>query len=99
VPGPCEKQRGEGVPRVGRLDRMADLRLELGRLYRSCRRGDVPPDQARALTAILRELRELIELTEIEARLDQLDRDPREDSPAHPQRPFPPYPDDPRRPH
>ena len=59
--------------RVGPLDTIADLKLELGRLYRAARRGDVPAADASKLAAVLALLLRAIEGSDIERRLATLE--------------------------
>ena len=59
--------------RVGRLDTARDVRRELARLYRACRRGDVMPSDGSKMASILGLIIRSIETNEIEERLQRLE--------------------------
>jgi hypothetical protein len=60
-------------PRIGRLDTLAGIRKELGRVYREARRGELHASTATRLAYILETLRKGIELEVIEQRLRALE--------------------------
>lgn len=62
------------VPRVGRLDRASDVRVELARLYRSARKGDLPISDAARLGYLLSLLGRLIETSDLEQRIERLEK-------------------------
>lgn len=59
--------------RVGRLDTPSDVRRELARLYRACRRGEVPASDGSKMASILGLIIRSIETTEIEERIRTLE--------------------------
>ena len=59
--------------RVVRLDTAGDVRRELARLYRACRRGDVPAPDGSKMACILGLIIRSIETAEIEERLNRLE--------------------------
>jgi len=59
--------------RVGRLDTLAGVRAELGRVYRESRRGEMHPNIGTKLAFILQALQKSIELEVIEQRLKALE--------------------------
>ena len=69
-----EKAR-EFVPkRVGSLDTVGGVKTELGRLYRSARRGDLDTADAHRLARILAVILACIQGHEVEQRLEALER-------------------------
>ena len=59
--------------RVGKLDTAREVRRELARLYRACRRGDVVPSDGSKMANILGLIARSIETAEIEERLERLE--------------------------
>ena len=64
---------GSTPTRVGKLDTARDVRRELARLYRACRRGDVLPSDGSKIASILGLIIRSIETVDIEERLDRLE--------------------------
>ena len=60
-------------PRVGKLSTIGDCRHELGRIYRSCRRGDLDSLDAVRLAKILHTLIAAFRDEELERRIEQLE--------------------------
>lgn len=61
------------TPRVGRLRTSTDVVRELGRLYRSWRRGDMDDNAVKSGTYVLTQLRQAIETRDFEDRLDAIE--------------------------
>jgi hypothetical protein len=61
-------------PRIGRLDTLKSVRLEVVRLYRECRRGDLPASEATKLCYLLKTTAELLIQGDVEDRLAALER-------------------------
>ncbi len=59
--------------RIGPLDTIGHVVVELGRVYRQARRGDMDTADATRLAMILREIRTALEAGDIERRLDALE--------------------------
>ena len=55
--------------RIGRLDTVGSVVVELGRVYRKARRGELDVGDATRLAMILREIRCALEVSELEQRL------------------------------
>lgn len=68
--------------RVGRLDSLAGIRAELGRVYREARRGELPTDHATRLASVLDMIRRVLEVEVLEKRLTLLEE--RVESPVAP---------------
>lgn len=62
------------LPRVGRLNSLAGVRLELTRVYRDARQGKIPTQEASRLTFILSVIARVIEGSELERRVEALER-------------------------
>ena len=61
--------------RIGHLNTLKGVRAELGRCYRSARRGEIAIDELRAFTYCLRELRESVTVSSFEVRLERLENE------------------------
>jgi hypothetical protein len=61
-------------PKIGRLDSLKSVRLELAKVYREARGGTLKTEDAGRLTYILTCLAKLIEQSNLEARLTALER-------------------------
>jgi hypothetical protein len=61
-------------PRVGRLDTLARVRLEMTRLYREARTGKLDSQEATRLAFILQSIARLIEGGDFERRLDEIEK-------------------------
>ena len=61
-------------PRVGRLDTLARVRLEMTRLYREARIGTLESQEATRLVFILQGIARLIEGSDHESRLDEIEK-------------------------
>lgn len=64
-------------PRVSRLDSLAHIRAELGRVYRTARRNEGHRLDSKAglrLAMMLAQIRTAVEVEELEARLTALER-------------------------
>jgi hypothetical protein len=59
--------------RVGRLDRVGDIRAEMSRVYRLAARGLIPWADATRAVYVLDRIGRLAELSEIAERLDALE--------------------------
>ena len=59
--------------RIGRLDRLGDVRHELARVYREARTGAIAWQDATRAAFILGQLARLLEQSEIAERLDMLE--------------------------
>ena len=59
--------------RIGPLDTIGHVVVELGRIYRQCRRGDMDSKDATRLASILREIRTALEISDVERRIDALE--------------------------
>ena len=59
--------------RIGRLNTLGGVLVELGRIYREARRGELDKSDATKLATILREMRCALEASEIETRLKALE--------------------------
>lgn len=59
--------------RIGKLQRPGQVAGELGRLYRSARRGEIDSLIASRLSSILGELRRALENAELEQRVEALE--------------------------
>jgi hypothetical protein len=66
------------TPRIGKLDKLAHVRRELGRIYRKTARQEMDQDLARTLVFILRTLGETLVAEQLEQRLDGLEQDVKE---------------------
>ena len=66
-------KKNKTVLRVGRLNTIGHVASELGKIYRSARKGDLDCLDAVRLAGVLRELRSTIELGDIERRLAALE--------------------------
>jgi hypothetical protein len=64
---PCAKIR------IGRLNTLSGIRVELARVYRDCRRGQLNPSAGTRLAFVLQCLHKLIELESIEQRVQALE--------------------------
>lgn len=80
-PTPPPSDAAKGPIRLTTAD---EIRVEMAKVYRLARRGQMPTDQATKLTYILGELRKALELSVIERRIQQLERD--HEALAHPTR-------------
>ncbi|MGH7966633.1 MAG: hypothetical protein ACRERD_33190 [Candidatus Binatia bacterium] len=61
-------------PRVGQLDSLKSVRLELGRIYKDARQGRIETLDASRLAFVLVSLGKLIEQGDLEARIEALER-------------------------
>jgi hypothetical protein len=59
--------------RIGRLDTVGGVVVELGRIYRQARRGQLDVGDASRLATILREIRSALEASDIERRIEALE--------------------------
>ena len=59
--------------RIGRLDTVGGVVVELGRVYRLARRNEMEMTDAKALTYVLREIRCALEASDIERRIEALE--------------------------
>lgn len=59
--------------RIGRLTSVGRVAIELGRLYRQARRGDVTTQDAARLATILAAMRQCLEASELERRIDEME--------------------------
>ena len=60
--------------RIGRLDTIGGVVVELGRIYRQARRGELDVGDASRLATILREIRSALEASDIERRIEELEQ-------------------------
>lgn len=65
------RRGGAPTPRLSTAD---DIRLEMARVYRAAKSGQIPPEVATRLVYILGEIRKAHELTVIEAQVAELER-------------------------
>lgn len=63
-------RRTPGIP----LTKIGHVRDELAKVYRECRRGDLPTNEAGKLTYILMALKSVIETGELERRIEALEQ-------------------------
>jgi hypothetical protein len=61
-------------PRIGRLDTLRAVRLEVTRLYKECRRGELPTSEATKLCYLLKTISELLIDDDQEKRLAALEK-------------------------
>lgn len=61
-------------PRVGRLDSLKSVRLELGRIYKDARQGRIETLDASRLAFVLMSLGKLIEQSDLERRLAAIEK-------------------------
>ena len=59
--------------RIGPLDTVGGVVVELGRVYRLARRNELDMTDAKALTYVLREIRCALEASDIERRIEALE--------------------------
>ena len=59
--------------RIGPVNDLAGVTRELGRIYRECRRNELPLADGTRLATILRELRCAFESRDVEQRLKELE--------------------------
>ena len=59
--------------RIGRLTNVREVAIELGRLYRQARRGEIPSGDASRMASILQVMRQCMETGAIEDKLDALE--------------------------
>ena len=59
--------------RIGRLDNIGGVVVELGRIYKQARRGELDVGDASRLATILREIRSALEAGDIERRIQELE--------------------------
>jgi hypothetical protein len=60
-------------PRVGRLDSLQGVRVELVRIYKEARRGTLASSEATRLTYILQVIAKVLEQSDLEARIERLE--------------------------
>jgi len=63
----------KGVPRVGKLESISDLAVEMRKLYRDARRGKIQTGTAAQLTYILNTLKGFIESSDLEKRVQAVE--------------------------
>jgi hypothetical protein len=61
-------------PSIGRLDSVGRIAIEVGRIYRHARRGQIDTIAAYRLASVLAVMAKCLEQSQIEARLDDLER-------------------------
>jgi hypothetical protein len=61
------------LPRVGRLDTLTRVRLEMTKLYKEARHGKLETQEATRLVFILQNIARLIEGGDFEKRLDDME--------------------------
>ena len=59
--------------RIGPLNTVGGVVVELGRIYREARRGEMDVGDATRLATILREIRSALEASDIERRIEKLE--------------------------
>ena len=59
--------------RIGRLDTVGGVVVELGRVYRLARRNEMDITEAKGLAFVLREIRCALEASDIERRIEALE--------------------------
>jgi hypothetical protein len=62
------------TPRVGRLDSLHGVRLELVRIYRETRQGKLESYEATRLTYILQVIAKVLEQGDLEQRIERLEK-------------------------
>ena len=66
-------QKSPKPPRVGRLRTLGDVVSEMAKVYRSCRRGDLPRPDGSRLVYMLTSLRQSMESSDLERRIVKLE--------------------------
>ena len=61
--------------RIGHLDTLGGILLEMGRVYRQARHEEIDTVDGSRLVSMLREMRAVLELSELETRLRKLEGD------------------------
>jgi hypothetical protein len=61
------------TPRVGRLDSLRDVRLELVRVYKDMRRGQIESREGTRLAYVLLAVAKVLEQSDLEARIERLE--------------------------
>ncbi len=59
--------------RIGPLNTVGGVVVELGRIYKEARRGEMDVGNATRLATILREIRSALEASDIERRIEKLE--------------------------
>ncbi len=71
--GGAQMTEGARKVRIGPLDTVGGVVVELGRVYRLARRNEMEMTDAKALTYVLREIRCALEASDIERRIEALE--------------------------
>lgn len=61
-------------PRVGRLDSLKRVRLEMARVYADCRTGKLPTQDGSRLVFMLANIAKIIEQADLESRVEALEQ-------------------------
>ena len=62
------------TPRVGQLSSLAGVRIELVKIYRSARRGELDTQDMTRLAYVLGQIAKVIETGDLEKRLERLEQ-------------------------
>jgi hypothetical protein len=60
-------------PKVGKLDSLRAVRIELTRVYRDMRRGKIPSYEGTRLAFVLTAIARVLEQSDLEARIERLE--------------------------